>query len=43
MQIAKTSASTATRDLADLVEKKVLLQRGELKYTRYFLNISKNH
>ena len=37
MRIAKTSASTATRDLADLVHKKALRQTGELKYTRYFL------
>lgn len=37
MTIAKTSASTATRDLADLVAKKILSQQGELKYTRYFL------
>ncbi len=40
MTIGKTSASTATRDLADLIEKKVLYQTGELKYTRYFLKRS---
>lgn len=40
MHIAKTAASTATRDLADLVHKKALRQTGELKYTRYFLNVA---
>lgn len=37
--IAKTSASTATRDLSDLVEKNILIKKGVLKSTRYFLNI----
>ena len=37
--IAKTSASTATRDLQDLTERKLLLKTGSLKSTRYYLNI----
>lgn len=37
--IAKTSASTATRDLKDLVEKQILIKKGALKATRYSLNI----
>jgi len=37
--IAKTSASTATRDLKDLVEKQILIKEGALKATRYSLNI----
>lgn len=37
--IAKASASTATRDLQDLVNKQVLLKTGALKSTRYALNI----
>ena len=41
-KIAKTSSSTATRDLADLVEKKILKKTGELKGTRYWLNIKMN-
>jgi Fic family protein len=39
ISIAKTSASTATRDLKDLVEKGALIRTGELKHTRYYLNI----
>lgn len=39
MTIAQTSASTATRDLQDLVEKKILLRTGVLKGTRYWLPI----
>jgi len=39
MAITKTSASTATRDLTALVEMKALIRTGELKHTRYFLNI----
>ena len=39
MKITKTSASTTTRDLSDLVNKKILLKTGMLKSTRYFLNI----
>lgn len=38
-KIAKTSASTATRDLKDLVDKGMLLKKGELKSTRYWLNL----
>ena len=39
IRIAKTSASTATRDLKDLVEKGTLTRTGELKHTRYHLNM----
>jgi len=39
IRIAKTSASTATRDLKDMVEKAMLLKTGALKSTRYWLNI----
>lgn len=39
-KIARTSASTATRDLGDMVEKGMLTKTGELKGTRYWLNIS---
>jgi Fic family protein len=39
IRIAKTSASTATRDLQDLVAKRVLVRTGELKSTRYHLNL----
>lgn len=38
-RIAKTSASTATRDLKDLVQKGILTKQGELKSTRYYLNL----
>jgi Fic family protein len=38
-KIAKTSASTATRDLKDMVNKAILLKKGVLKSTRYKLNI----
>lgn len=37
--ITKTSRATATRDLADLVEKKALVKTGELRHTRYWLNL----
>ena len=37
--IANTSASTATRDLQDLVEKKIFIQTGTRKSTRYWLSI----
>lgn len=37
--IANTSSSTATRDLQGLVDKKILKRTGELKGTRYFLNL----
>ena len=39
VRIAKTSASTATRDLKDLVDKDILTKTGELKSTRYYLNL----
>ena len=39
IRIAKTSASTATRDLQDLVEKGALVRTGERKHTRYHLNL----
>ena len=38
--IAKTSRATATRDLQDLVEKGALTRTGELRHTRYYLNLS---
>ena len=37
-KIAKTSASTATRDLKDLTDKKIMIKTGELKSSRYQLN-----
>ncbi len=36
--MTKTTRATATRDLADLVEKGALLKTGELRHTRYRLN-----
>ncbi len=39
--ITKTSRATATRDLADLVQKGALVKTGELRHTRYRLNIAK--
>ena len=39
ISIAQTSASTATRDLKDLVQKGILLQTGSLKAARYWLCI----
>lgn len=38
--ITKTSRATATRDLSGLVSKGALTKTGELKHTRYFLNIA---
>ena len=38
--ITKTSRATATRDLTDLVEKGALIRTGELRHTRYHLNVS---
>ena len=35
--ITKASRATATRDLADLVEKGALVRTGELRHTRYWL------
>ena len=40
VKIAKTSESTATRDLADLVKKEILTKTGTFKSTRYSLNIN---
>jgi Fic family protein len=37
--ITKTSRATATRDLQDLLDKGVFLKTGELKSTRYFINL----
>jgi Fic family protein len=37
-KIAKTSASTATRDLKDLTDKKIMIKTGILKSSRYQLN-----
>jgi len=37
LAITKTSRATATRDLADLVEKGALVKTGELRHTRYWL------
>ncbi len=39
MKITGASPATATRDLADLVEKKALYRTGVLRHTRYFLNL----
>ena len=39
MAITQTSASTTTRDLQDLVEKKILIQTGTLKGVRYWLHM----
>lgn len=39
INITGTSRATATRDLQDMVEKGALLKTGELKSTRYHLNI----
>jgi Fic family protein len=39
ISITKTSRATATRDLADLVEKGALVKTGELRHTRYWLNL----
>ncbi len=41
--ITKASRATATRDLMDLVEKGVLIKMGELRHTRYSLNLPKRH
>jgi len=41
IKITKTSRPTATRDLTDLVKIGALLKTGELRHTRYWLNIKK--
>lgn len=38
--ITKTSKATATRDLTDLVDKGALTKTGELRHTRYWLNLT---
>ncbi len=38
-RISRSSSSTASRDLKDLVDKGILTKTGELKGTRYWLNI----
>ena len=40
ISIAKTSRATATRDLQDLLQKGALTKTGELRHTRYYLNIA---
>lgn len=40
MRITNAPRTTTTRDLNDLVLKKALIKKGELKHTRYYLNIS---
>ena len=40
ISITRTSRATASRDLQDLVEKGALTRTGELRHTRYHLNIS---
>ena len=40
IRIARTSRATATRDLQDLVAKGALTKTGELRHTRYHLNLS---
>jgi Fic family protein len=37
--ITKTSRATTTRDLIDLVQKGALVKTGELRHTRYWLNL----
>ncbi len=39
LKITNTSRATSTRDLQDLVKKGALVKEGELKHTRYFLNL----
>ena len=39
LAITKTSRATATRDLADLVRKGALIKEGQLKHTRYYINL----
>jgi Fic family protein len=37
--ITKATRPTATRDLTDLIEKGALVKTGELRHTRYYLNL----
>src|SRR6266705_494882 len=39
ISISKISRATATRDLQDLIEKGAFTKTGELRHTRYFLNL----
>lgn len=39
LSITSTSRATATRDLQDLVDKKILNKKGQLKGTRYYLHL----
>jgi len=39
ISITQTSRATATRDLQDLVDKGILKRKGQLKNTRYYLNL----
>jgi Fic family protein len=41
INITKTSRATATRDLQELVGKKILIKTGELKHSRYVLSNAK--
>jgi Fic family protein len=41
ISITGTSRATATRDLQDLIEKDALTRTGELRHTRYHLNLVK--
>jgi Fic family protein len=41
IRITDAARATVTRDLQNLVEKGALIKTGELKYTRYYLNIEK--
>jgi Fic family protein len=43
VRITKTSASTATRDLKDMIDKAILVKTGTLKSTRYWLNIGRKY
>jgi Fic family protein len=40
ISITRTSRATATRDLQDLVAKGALSKTGELRHTRYHLNLT---
>lgn len=40
IRITRTSRATATRDLQDLVESGALRRIGELRHTRYYLNLA---
>jgi Fic family protein len=43
ISITRTSRATATRDLQDLVAMGALTKTGELRHTRYRLNLQSNH